>query len=261
MDSNSKYKSTLAFTDLLFNVLIGFAFLFIIAFILINPITEEANIKSKAEFMVIMEWDDHSHYDVDLWMQDPFNTIVGFPNRDAGWLHLDRDDLGSSNDTIMLANGETKIIWLNREIMTVRGRAPGEYIVNVHLYSTKNRQDGPIDVNVQVLKINPYSEIHNDVITLKNNKQEETVIRFTINNKGEVISKNKLQKRFAGKHNRNPETVIPGNTLNTRDVDIPDLGGEVIEEATDEELNQFDGPSHPNSDSEEDHDSLPVGGF
>ena len=88
MDSESRYKSTLAFTDLLFNVLIGFAFLFIIAFILINPITEEANIEAKAEFMVIMEWDERSHYDVDLWMQDPNRTIVGFPNREIGRAHV-----------------------------------------------------------------------------------------------------------------------------------------------------------------------------
>ena len=64
MDSDSKYKSTLAFTDLLFNVLIGFAFLFIIAFILINPVNKRADIKSKAEFMVIMDWDPNSLFDI-----------------------------------------------------------------------------------------------------------------------------------------------------------------------------------------------------
>jgi len=200
MDSDSKYRSSLAFTDLLFNVLIGFAFLFIIAFILINPITKEANIEAKAEFMIIMEWDHKSVYDVDLWMQDAMGTIVGFPNKEGGWLHLDKDDLGSSNDTIQLANGQKKTIFLNREIMTIRGTAPGEYIVNVHLYSKKNRRHGPIDVTVQVLKINPYGEVHNDVLTLKNNGQEETVVRFKVNDAGEVISKNRLQKRFAGKH-------------------------------------------------------------
>ena len=57
-DSQARYKSTLAFTDLLFNILIGFAFLFIIAFILINPITLASSVKAKAEFMVIMEWED-----------------------------------------------------------------------------------------------------------------------------------------------------------------------------------------------------------
>ena len=137
MESKSKYKSSLAFTDLLFNVLIGFVFMFIVAFILINPVQKDAEIEAKAEFMVIMEWDDQSHYDVDLWMQDPVGNIVGFPNLHAGLLHLDKDDLGQSNDTVFLADGTKKVIYLNREVMTIRGIVPGEYIVNNHLYSMK----------------------------------------------------------------------------------------------------------------------------
>lgn len=223
MDSESRYKSTLAFTDLLFNVLIGFAFLFIIAFILINPITEEANIEAKAEFMVIMEWDERSHYDVDLWMQDPNRTIVGFPNRDAGWLHLDRDDLGHSNDTIMLANGEQKTIWINREIMTVRGITSGEFIVNIHLYSMKGHNKGPVDVNVQILKINPYSEIHSSVTTLKHNRQEETVLRFKVDEQGRVVSKNKLPKRFAGKQSPLAEPTIHHGTSTSTIEEAPNI--------------------------------------
>ena len=289
-DSQSRYKSTLAFTDLLFNVLIGFAFLFIIAFILINPIKEEAQIKAKAEFMVIMEWNAKSNYDIDLWMQDPLNTIVGFPNKESGWLHLDKDDLGASNDTMIMRDGTTKTIYLNREIMTVRGVASGEYIVNIHLYSTKGLNTGPMPVHVEILKINPYSEIYSGVTTLQINGQEETVLRFTVNQAGDVISQNKLQKRFAGKHlPGSGSTVSGGNsaplgaTGNAFTNDIPDIpadddevhssefippgsspeeriieegrstytigGGGQVEE-TDEELNRFDGPSHPNSDSD-----------
>ena len=289
-DSQSRYKSTLAFTDLLFNVLIGFAFLFIIAFILINPIKEEAQIKAKAEFMVIMEWDPKSNYDIDLWMQDPLNTIVGFPNKESGWLHLDKDDLGASNDTMIMRDGTTKTIYLNREIMTVRGVASGEYIVNIHLYSTKGLNTGPMPVHVEILKINPYSEIYSGVTTLQLNGQEETVLRFTVNQAGDVISQNKLQKRFAGKHLRPSESTVSGGNSaplgargNAFTNDIPDIpadddevhssefippgsspeeriieegrstytigGGGQVEE-TDEELNRFDGPSHPNSDSD-----------
>lgn len=215
MDSNSKYKSTLAFTDLLFNVLIGFAFLFIVAFILINPITEEANIQAKAEFMVIMEWDPDSFYDIDLWMKDPTGTVVGFPNKDAGWLHLDRDDLGTTNDTILMANGEPKVIRLNREIMTVRGIMPGEHIVNVHFYSaTKGAIEfnKPTEVMIQVIKINPYGEIYNGVEVLYRPADERTAIRFTVDKKGNVISKNKLQKKLASPINLAGNSVITGAT-------------------------------------------------
>jgi len=323
MDSKPRYKSSLAFTDLLFNVLIGFAFLFIIAFILINPITEEANIKAKAEFMVIMEWDDKSNYDIDLWMQDPLGTIVGFPNKEAGWLHLDKDDLGTSNDTVTMRDGTTKTIFLNREIMTVRGIAAGEYIVNIHLYSTKGQNTGPMPVNVSILKINPFGEIHNGVTTLNINGEEATVLRFTINATGYVISKNKLQKRFAGKHlpgggagmtsgnssvgrademmqhdmiddvpadddevhessGSHPDEFMfsaspSGTDTNISNTEIGDIipdqkeeherrsfmldpGGSVVE--TEEDVNRYDGQSHPNSDSESDHKYDPaLGGF
>ena len=54
MDSRPRYKSSLAFTDLLFNIVLGFAFMFIIAFLLINPVEKDAQIEAKAEFIIIM---------------------------------------------------------------------------------------------------------------------------------------------------------------------------------------------------------------
>ena len=308
MDSNPKYKSSLAFTDLLFNILIGFAFLFIIAFILINPITEDAQIKAKAEFMVIMEWDDKSNYDIDLWMQDPLKTIVGFPNKESGWLHLDKDDLGASNDTVTMRDGTIKTVYLNREIMTVRGIAAGEYIVNIHLYSTKGQNTGPMPVHVSIMKINPYGEIYNGITTLNINGQEETVQRFTVNARGEVISTNKLQKRFAGKHlpgggntvsggsqssdtgmgfNRPPTQMNSGagqdlvedvpaddDEVHSGSIEIEDSkeeserrsftiepSGGVVETTDEEDVNRWDGPSHPNSDSDSEYEIPTHGGF
>ena len=211
MDSRPQYKSTLAFTDLLFNILIGFAFMFIIAFLLINPVEKDAEIEAKAEFMIIMEWDDQSAYDIDLWMSDPVGNIVGFPNMHAGLLHLDKDDLGQSNDTVILADGSTKIIYLNREVMTIRGIVPGEYIVNNHLYSMKGQSaKGPMEVTTKIIKLNPYGEVHTGVVTLLVHGAEETVIRFTINSNGFVTSKNHRKKRFAGR--RQPGGMVPGSS-------------------------------------------------
>ena len=214
MDSRPQYKSTLAFTDLLFNILIGFAFMFIIAFLLINPVEKDAEIEAKAEFMIIMEWDDQSAYDIDLWMQDPVGNIVGFPNMHAGLLHLDKDDLGHSNDTVILADGSTKIIYLNREVMTIRGIVPGEYIVNNHLYSMKAdaNRGGPMEVTTRVIKLNPYGEVHTGIVTLLTHGAEETVIRFTIGPNGYVKSKNHRKKRFAGKRQPGGIMTSSGST-------------------------------------------------
>ena len=75
---NNKYKSTVGFTDLLFNLLIGFVFLFIVSFILINPIPKQKDIEAHAEIMVILTWDSELDYDIDLWILDPEKNIMSF---------------------------------------------------------------------------------------------------------------------------------------------------------------------------------------
>ena len=65
---HKKYSSYTSYNDMLFNVLIGFVLLFILAFMLINPITKKADIPQKAEIMVVLDWNDESFDDVDLWI-------------------------------------------------------------------------------------------------------------------------------------------------------------------------------------------------
>ena len=55
-----------AFTDLLFNALLGFAFMFFISFALIQKPQDGGKIDSKAEFIISAEWEDHHPDDVDL---------------------------------------------------------------------------------------------------------------------------------------------------------------------------------------------------
>ena len=257
MDSKPEYKSSLAFTDLLFNIVLGFAFMFMIAFLLINPVEKDADIEAKAEFMIIMEWDDQSAYDIDLWMMDPVGNIVGFPNMHAGLLHLDKDDLGQSNDSVILADGTKKIIYLNREVMTIRGIVPGEYIVNNHLYSMKGQAaKGAMEVTTRILKLNPYGEVHTGIIILPVPGAEETVIRFTIGRDGFVKSKNRRQKRFAGK--RQPGGSITSAGSSTPMQSPPTGHGEQIqgagppddEPADDDELHEQTGASGPSGTEE-----------
>ena len=44
MQRDKRYLSTFGFIDLLFNMLVGFVFLFFIAYILINPIADEGKV-------------------------------------------------------------------------------------------------------------------------------------------------------------------------------------------------------------------------
>ena len=102
------YNSNLAFIDLLFNLILGFVFLFIVSFILINEPTKKEGIEQKAEFMIIMNWDSDHNKDIDLWMEGPTGK-VGFTSLEQGNMFLDRDDLGHRNDSYFENNVKNKI--------------------------------------------------------------------------------------------------------------------------------------------------------
>ena len=201
MQSHDKYKSTIGFIDILFNILVGFAFLFIVAFLLIKPEAKREDFDRKAEFIVVMERDKERQDDIDLYVQDPSNTIVHFRNARANFMHLDKDDLGKRNDTIMV-NGVEKIVKINREVVTIRGIVPGEYIVNVHYYSDYSEHANvtrgpmsPLEVKVTVYKVNPYSEVWQGTKTFTRKGQEETFVRFTMDKDGGVKPSFRFLKR------------------------------------------------------------------
>ena len=192
MQSHDKYKSTIGFIDILFNILVGFAFLFIVAFLLIKPEAKREDFDRKAEFIIVMEWDYERQDDIDLYVQDPSKTIVHFRNARANFMHLDKDDLGKRNDTIMV-NGVEKVVKINREVVTIRGIVPGEYVVNVHFYSDYSEHANyargpmpPLEVKVIVHKVNPYSEVWQGIKPFTKKGQEETFIRFTMDKEGNV---------------------------------------------------------------------------
>ena len=151
-----QYHSNLPFVDLLFNVLIGFVFLFIVSFLLINPIAKRADIEVKAEFLITVMWPDDLEDDVDTYVEDPVGNLVWFRSREPGLMHLDRDDLGKRNDEVTTAAG-TILFPENREIVTLRGVIPGEYIINIHMYFKVGQE--PVPVTIQIDKINPYSVV------------------------------------------------------------------------------------------------------
>ena len=160
MDTN-RYKSTFGFVDLLFNLLVGFTFLFMLAFILINPVAKKEVHNPKAEYLVIMSWDDYSQSDIDLWVKDNIGNIVSFRSKDIALLTLDRDDLGTRNDAYAneLRGEETEeVIAVNREVLSIRSKSPRRYIVTTHFYNKNLKgDDTPIeDVNIELIQVNPY---------------------------------------------------------------------------------------------------------
>ena len=123
MKNTLKYKTGWGFIDLLFNLLVGFTFMFILAFMLINPVAKKETVDPKAEYLVVVTWDNDSVYDIDTWVLDNDNNVVSFRGKDVALITLDRDDLGIANDLYTAKDGSEKIRKVNREVVAIRSDA------------------------------------------------------------------------------------------------------------------------------------------
>ena len=204
----SKYNSNLAFVDLLFNLILGFAFLFTVAFLLINDPTEDEVVEAKAEYMVVMSWDGDKDVDMDLWVSGP-EGLVGFRNPNIGFVNLDRDDLGHRTDKIKAGTDEEKIVFINREIINIRGFQAGEYIVNGHMFFD-HEPDGQevVDVEVEVIKLNPFEEVYTGKKRFAWRGQEQTFTRFTMMPNGRYMNVNDLPKNLVMKPTTNSSITM-----------------------------------------------------
>ena len=192
--SYKKRSQTDPFTDLLFNALLGFTFLFLVAIMFMNPEAKSGIIDPKAEYILTVTWEDNSPDDIDTWVEDPEGQLIWFRNPAAGLLHLDRDDRGLINDTITI-NGEEVFNPLNQEVVTLRGVVPGEYVVNIHYYATETEK--PVDVNIRLDKVNPKLEVkYYGTVTLEQKGDEKTALRFKVGKDGDVTDINFLPRQL-----------------------------------------------------------------
>lgn len=182
------------FTDLLFNALLGFTFLFLVTIMLVNPIAKMGNVDLKAEYIISVTWPENLPDDVDIWVQDPNGEVVSYLRKDAGWLHLDRDDRGDINDTVEI-DGELVVHPINQEIVTIRGFVAGEYTVNLYFFEQRSEQ--PFEAVVKIEKVNPTLKlVFIDEVLLTEVDQEKTVARFKLSGEGKLIGFNRLPKRL-----------------------------------------------------------------
>ena len=239
---SERYGSNLSFNDVLFNALLGFVVLFVLALLLINPITKKSDIPAKAEIMIIVEWDDESSDDIDTWVKGPLmGAPISFQNKHSGMMHLDRDDLGRTSDT-MIIDGEKIVIKVNREVVTMRGIVAGDYYINIHVYNKATGSE-VTKYTVTLLDVNPYKEVY--VIQGEVTKRGDIVRLpgFTLNEEGEVV------KMWTS------DTIIVG-TRDRRSV-IDSAGGiqaydESIRTSAEAALSQDDDMHSPMDDAEAD---------
>ncbi len=211
--------SWLFFTDLLFNLVIGLVCLFFLALLLINPITEDKKIDSKAEFIVMMDWPEHSNADLDLWVELPDGGVVGYQQKQNKAVTLERDDIGMATDTHVNRHGKKVFNPINREIITVRAILEGEWTVATHYFASRPIPDNhisgwkdeppvvhdkriPVLAKVQVIQLNPiYKVLTTKKVLFTFQGEERMMARFVLDEFGDFVE-----------HIKIPKKIVPLNT-------------------------------------------------
>lgn len=192
------------FRDVIFIIALVFILMWLIAILHINPEAEDSEkiIEPPGTVLVNIFWQSGIDADVDLWVKGPKDKRgIGYSNKSGINFNLLRDDLGNIGD----------VTQLNFENAYTRGLSPGEYIINLHMFSNRTRpRSWPITVTVVIsIKIdnsyNSIKDIANLTIDLNSQKEEVTAIRFTLDKNGNVSNVNNL---FKGLRNIDPAGYI-----------------------------------------------------
>lgn len=170
------------FRDVIMLALAGFVMIVMLLLPHINPrAAEEHEARSPGNVIIELRWPDHIDADVDLWVEGPGDSPVGYSNKDGTVFNLLRDDLGRDSD----------LTDLNYEFSYSRGVPAGEYTVNVHLYRNSG-QFYPIPVTVAVSvkgkDASSSQRLLNTKLDLLREGQETTVFRFQLNENGDLIA-------------------------------------------------------------------------
>ena len=110
--------------------------------------------------------------------------------------------MGSSNDTVVNADGTISTVKINREVISIRGIVAGEYIVNAHYYSEREwvrklgqaksnvqgRRTKEVTVKIELHKVNPYTVLWTGEKKFFRRGQEETFLRFRLDKDGTVLT-------------------------------------------------------------------------
>lgn len=131
-----KDQSDYAFANLFLNVVKITAALMLVAMLQINIIQKKTeNFELKAEAAVQMQWPDNNPCDVDLYVKSPTGAVVYFDNAHDGVMNLEKDDIGTNGDFVILKDGTKIGNPENVEFWILRQTIPGRYTVNVHLFA------------------------------------------------------------------------------------------------------------------------------
>jgi len=144
-------------------------------------------------YEVILTWDGNSEDDLDLYVQAASGHIVSFNNREGGegsLVSLNHDALGKSRNNSLPRDANGTVIGFNEEIVAFRGVVEGENIVNVHVYSKKDKE--PIEATITLIKVKPYKQILLRKRVFAATGEQKTAFRFRTDKNGEIFDINEL---------------------------------------------------------------------
>jgi hypothetical protein len=178
-----------SFRDMLFLLVFAYLVIGAVALAHVRKESEETKgVNPPGGVIVEIHWDDKVDADVDLWVQGPGDVPVGYSNKAGMIFNLLRDDLGHGGDPNSM----------NFEIAYGRGRWPGEYTVNAHLYrSADNHFPVPVTAKVSVQGLDgTVRAILQSTVEMTFVGQETTIFRFTLDDKFALVpgSTNRVHK-------------------------------------------------------------------
>jgi hypothetical protein len=187
-----------AFVDIVFNGLALMTAMAAIAFVEMNPkVMKVPALGTDGKYAIVMTWEDGSDADIDVYVRDPDGNTVWYKNRDTGLMNLEYDDRGLQSDQIRTRAGDSISVEKNQERVILRGVVPGEYIVNVKVFSMGNMKSANVIVKLYRLRGDD-AELFSKGVRLASDQEEKTAFRFTLTSSEEVKDLNELPAVLSG---------------------------------------------------------------
>ncbi len=174
------------FRDVLSLALLGFLAIIVLLLPHIAPegVRNASDVPVHGNVVVEITWPDSMDADVDLWVQAPGDTAVGYSNKGGAIFNLLRDDLGKTMD----------LSSINHESAYARGMRKGEYIVNAHAYRIDPKHPPPFSVEAVVSTksvvdgVTRISPILFTQARIRYQGQELTLARFELEEEGRLVN-------------------------------------------------------------------------
>lgn len=164
------------------DILLALFFLSLLLALLANPNATKKTLtdKNPGRLTVLLTWPGHQDDDVDLWVEAPGDTPVGYLNRTGKVFDLLHDDRGHTVENT----------WTNVEFASARTLPEGLYIINSVLYTTWDNKL-PVHVHFSVELEAPNGKggtiIAQGDAFLTHPKDEITLVTFRLNAQHKLI--------------------------------------------------------------------------